>query len=316
MSNKVLGIHHITAIAGDPQENVDFYVGILGLRFVKKTINFDDPFTYHLYFGNETGQPGTILTFFPWTSMGVKGHPGTGQLTVISFSVPDGSFGFWTQHLKKHDVEFKGPFSRLDEEGLILYDPDGLELELVSSANDPRPAWGKGAVPEQYAIRGFYHVALAEERYERTAGLLTETLGFRKVTESGSRFRYEVAGGGPGAMVDIVCEPDAAPGRMGVGAVHHIAWRTSDQENQLTLRQQLVDLSYNVTPVIDRNYFHSIYFKEPGQILFEIATDPPGFTIDEDIGTLGTSLKLPPWLENNRPEIEQALPPIAVPYLD
>lgn len=314
MSNYVHGIHHVTAIAGNPQENVDFYVKILGLRLVKKTVNFDDPHTYHFYYGNETGNPGTILTFFPFTAHGLKGRRGTGQLTVTSFSIPENAMGYWTERLKQYNVNFKSPFARFHEEVLAFHDPDGLELELVSTAKDARPAWERGPIPEEFAVRGFYHVTLSVEAHERTADLMTATLGFRQVGESRNRFRYEVGNGVPGTLVDILCQPDNLPGRTGVGVVHHVAWRISNDESQLNLRKELVRLGYNVTPVMDRNYFHSIYFREPGHILFEVATDPPGFAIDEDLDKLGANLMLPIWLEQNRSEIEQVLPPINVPY--
>ncbi len=282
---------------------------------MKKTINFDDPYTYHLYYGDAVGAPGTLLTFFPWTSLGMKGQPGTGQLTVISFSIPANAIGFWTERLRQHHVDFKGPFSRFEEEVVTFRDPDGIELELVSSDKDKRRGWENGPLPAGHAIRGFYSVALTLEGYERTAGLLTTTLGFRAVRESGSHFRYEVGAGGPGTLVDILCRPDDLPGQMGVGAVHHVAWRAPDDATQLMLRQEIDRLGYNVTPVIDRNYFHSIYFREPGHVLFEIATDPPGMTVDENLSELGTQLKLPPWLESERASIEKTLPPISLPKI-
>lgn len=313
MSKKTLGIHHVTAIAGDPQANVNFYVGVLGLRMVKKTVNFDDPFTYHLYYGNDAGEPGTILTFFPWTSRGLSGSPGPGQLTTTAFSIPANALSYWSARLKKFDVEVKGPFQRFEEEGLSFHDRDGIQLELIATAGDNRTAWQKGPVAPEYAIRGFHSVALSEEGYERTAGLMSTTLGFRHVQESGNRFRFQAGDGGPGTIVDIFCLPDERPGRMGVGAVHHVAWRAQDDADQKNLRAELASLGYNVTPVIDRNYFRSIYFREPGHILFEIATDPPGFAIDEKAEELGLQLKLPAWLESNRAEIERVLPRITIP---
>jgi catechol 2,3-dioxygenase-like lactoylglutathione lyase family enzyme len=313
MSNNILGIHHVTAISGNAQENVDFYTGVLGLRLVKKTVNFDDPATYHLYFGNEDGTPGTIITFFPWSSGELKGRIGTGQLSTTSFSIPEGAMGFWMERFKKHNIDFKGPQSRFDEEVLSFRDSDGLQLELVASVNDNRSAWKRGPLPAEYAVLGFYHVSLSVEGYERTAGLLTETLEFNKVSETGNRFRYVVAGGGVGKIVDILCQPEDLPGRMGVGTVHHVAWRTPSEATQLEMRSNVAKLGYNVTPVLDRNYFKSIYFREPGHILFEIATDPPGFTVDETKEDLGKALKLPPRLEKNRMEIEKVLTPLSEP---
>lgn len=312
MAQKVHGIHHVTAISGDPQASVDFYVGVLGLRLVKKTVNFDDPFTYHLYYGDEVGEPGTILTFFPWGNRGLRGRQGPGQVTVTGFSIPENSVGFWIDRLKEKDVPFKGPLTRFEQEIITLHDVDGLELELVATSDD-RPGWRQGPVPAEHAIRGFYGVALSVEGYERTAGLLTTTLGFRQVQESGNRFRYEADAGGPGTVVDLLCLPDAPHGTIGVGTVHHVAWRAHDEEEQVALRKELVRLGYNVTPVINRHYFRSIYFREPGNVLFEIATDPPGFAIDEGAAGLGSKLTLPPWLESERAAIEKHLPPIEVP---
>ena len=313
MTTEVQGIHHVTAIAGDPQANVNFYVGLLGLRFVKKTVNFDDPGTYHFYYGDESGSPGTILTFFPWASYGPKGRRGTGQLTVISFSIPEHTTGYWTERLRRFNVDFTGPFTRREEDVIVFHDPDGIELELVSSASDKRQGQDNGYVQPERAIRGFSGVLLSEENHERTASLLTTILGFYPVWESDGRFRYESGSGGPGTIVDLLHQPTGRLGRMGIGAVHHVAWRTQNDETQRILRQELVQLGYNVSPVMDRNYFHSIYFEEPGHVLFEIATDPPGFTIDERQETLGSRLMLPSWLEKERATLERTLPPIHVP---
>ncbi len=313
MSDKILGIHHVTAISGNPQDNLNFYTGILGLRFVKKTVNYDDPGTYHLYFANEEGTPGTVWTLFPWGARGLQGRIGTGQPSTTSFSIPQNAIGFWMERLQKHNIELKGPQSRFDEEVLAFRDNDGLQLELVASARDDRPAWQGGPVPVEHAIRGFYHVALAVEGYERTAGLLTETLGFEAAGESGNRFRYHVGAGDAGKIVDILCQPDDLPGTIGVGTVHHVAWRTPSEATHVEMRDKIAKLGYNVTPVVDRNYFKSIYFREPAGVLFEIATDPPGFTADETVEELGKNLKLPPWLEPRRSEIEEILPPLSEP---
>jgi glyoxalase family protein len=302
------GIHHITAIAGDPQKNVDFYTGILGLRMVKRTVNFDAPDTYHLYYGNGTGDPGTILTFFPWGKGAGQGRTGRGQVSLISFAIPQNAMGFWVDRLKQLNISVQGPFSRFEEEVLTFRDPDGIQLELVETSIDHFTPWEDGSINPENAIRGFYGITLAVEAYEKTAGLLTETFGFRHIGESGNRFRYR----SDTSTVDLLCLPNEGNGRMGVGAVHHIAWRTPDESTQLKKREKLVELGYNVTPVIDRNYFHSIYFREPGGVLFEIATDPPGFLIDETLETLGTHLKLPEWYEPRRSEIESILPEITV----
>jgi glyoxalase family protein len=311
MANNILGIHHVTAIAGDPQENIDFYTDLLGLRLVKLTVNYDDPGTYHLYYGDNIGHPGTILTFFPWPGAR-RGRRGTGQVTVTSFSVPEGSFGYWVEQFKSQNVIFEEPTRRFDQEVLTFFDPDGMALELVA-CSDARSPWKNGPVPYDYAIRGFYGITITVEGYERTASLLTEVMGFRYVQEDGSHFRYEVGAGGAGALIDVQCLPSGTMGKVAVGTVHHVAWRVSNQDDQKAFQQKIIRFGLNVTPVIDRKYFHSIYFREPGRVLFEIATDPPGFGVDEPPEQLGTKLQLPPWLEPNRAKIEQILPPLRLP---
>jgi glyoxalase family protein len=313
MSPTISGIHHVTAIASDPQRNVDFYVGVLGLRLVKRTVNFDDPFTYHLYYGDDLGHPGTIMTFFPWPGA-QRGRHGTGQLTVTSFSIPANSVSSWMDRLKSLGVEADVGAPRFGEEIIAFTDHDGLSMELVASPKtDERAGWTQGPVPAEHAIRGFHGVTLSEEGYECTAGLLNGVMGFRPTGEQGNRFRYEAGSGGPGAVVDVLCQPEAPRGVIAVGTVHHVAWRAHNDEEQLTWRAKLADLGYNVTPVMDRQYFHSIYFREPGGVIFEIATDPPGFTWDESPEGLGSGLKLPPWLETDRPRLEQYLPPLTTP---
>jgi glyoxalase family protein len=310
------GLHHVTAIAGEPQVNIDFYAGVLGLRLVKLTVNFDDPTTYHLYYGDGWGHPGTIMTFFPWPGAS-RGRIGTGQLTVTSFAVPDKSLPYWRERLRKRGVDFDETTSDFGEELLFLSDPDGLQLELVTTPNPKADLiWVQSPVPAEYAVHGFHHVTLSENGYERTASLLTETLGFREIAKQGNRFRYAVANGVPSTMVDLVCAPEGSPGRVAVGTVHHVAWRTATDAEQVQWRDTLSKLEYDVTPVIDRQYFHSIYFREPGDVLFEIATDPPGFATDETVESLGTSLKLPPWLEEDRPELERLLPRVKPPRID
>ena len=311
----ILGLHHVTAIAGDPQQNVDFYAGVLGLRLVKLTINYDDPTTYHLYYGDGQGHPGTIMTFFPWPGA-MPGRIGTGQLTVTSFAVPEKSLGYWNDRLKKQGTSVQEAISEFDENVLFFTDPDGLQLELIATPNaNPDRAWNRGTVPMDFAIRGFHHVTLSENGYERTASLLTNTLGFKRTQEQGARFRYAANGGAPGTMVDLICAHEGRPGRVAVGTVHHVAWRTPTNEQQRQWRETIRDLKYNVTPIIDRTYFHSIYFHEPGGVLFEIATDPPGFAVDEPADKIGSSLVLPSWLEGERGELERILPPIRLPKL-
>jgi glyoxalase family protein len=314
MNSKIPGLHHVTAIASDPQRNLDFYVGLLGLRFVKRTVNFDDPGSYHFYFGDNRGTPGTILTFFPWPGAR-RGIRGTGQVEATAFAVPPDSIGFWLERLKQHHVTAEKAPARFGEEVIRLLDPDGLMIELISSHphghTDP---WPDSPVPAERSVRGFHSVSAALEGYERTARLLTEAFGYRLVDESGNRFRFVSADeSASGRVIDLLCQPDTAMGRVAAGSVHHIAFRAKDQAEQLQWRERLVDLGYNVTPVIDRTYFHSIYFREPGGVLFEIATDPPGFTLDEKVEELGTHLRVPPWLESARPQIEEMLPPIHVP---
>ena len=323
MDKKIAGIHHVTAIASDPQRNLDFYIGLLGLRLVKRTINFDDPGTYHFYFGDGRGTPGTILTFFPWPGA-QRGHPGVGQIEATAFAISPDSIGYWLDRFKEQHVTAEKTSARFGEDVIRFTDPDGLALELIAgvearvSPADPRrfatEFWIDSTVPAEYSLRGFHSVSAALEGYERTAKLLTESFGYRLVEESGNRFRFVVPSeSGPGRIVDLLCMPDDRAGHVAAGSVHHIAFRAKDEAEQLKWREQLVDLGYNVTPVIDRTYFHSIYFREPGGVLFEIATEPPGFTLDETLEELGNHLRLPPWMESARSQIETILPPIQVP---
>jgi glyoxalase family protein len=306
----VAGIHHITAIASEPQQNVEFYTRVLGLRLVKQTVNFDDPTTYHLYYGDEVGSPGTILTFFPWAGL-PKGRRGTGQATAISLSVPVGSLGYWRERLQKHTVVLEGPGRRFEEEVLAFTDPDGLQLELVAAPGlTPPPSWSEGPVPSEHAIGGIHSVALEQDEYDRTASFLIGVLGFRSLGEEGDRFRFGTGRGEAAALVDLIVRPRAASGRMGTGSIHHVAWRAGSDEEQRRWRERLIEAGVGATTVIDRRYFRSIYFREPGGVLFEIATDAPGFTVDETVEKLGGELKLPPWLEPRRSMIEQALPPM------
>jgi glyoxalase family protein len=314
MNRKIPGLHHVTAIASDPQRNLDFYVGLLGLRFIKRTVNFDDPGSYHFYFGDNRGTPGTILTFFPWPGAR-RGIRGTGQVEATAFAIRPDSIGFWLERLKQHHVTAEKTPTRFGEEVIRLLDPDGLMIELIASSfrggTDP---WPDSPVPAEHSVSGFHSVSAALEGYERTARLLTDTFGYRLVDESGNRFRFVSADESAlGRVIDLLCQPDTAMGRVAAGSVHHIAFRAKDQAEQLQWRERLVDLGYNVTPVIDRTYFHSIYFREPGGVLFEIATDPPGFTLDEKVEELGMHLRLPPWMESAGSQIEEILPSIHVP---
>lgn len=304
------GLHHVTALASDPQKNVDFYAGILGLRLVKKTINFDAPDVYHFYYGNELGAPGTILTFFPYSGL-VRGRHGKGQLTTTAFSIPSNSLGYWTERLKKFNIPFQQPQERMNEGFIYLEDHDGLGIELIANDKDNRPGFTYGQVAEEHSIRGFHSVTLSEDGYEKTAGLLTTYMDHRKVEEQGNRFRYS-ASGKVGDLVDIVCEPDRLRGLQGAGTVHHVAFSTDSDDTIRQMQQKLANARAHVTTVLDRQYFHSIYFREPGGVLFEVATNPPGFAIDEEPAHLGEALKLPSWEEPNRPAIEAGLKPVQV----
>jgi glyoxalase family protein len=308
------GIHHVTAIAGDPQGNLDFYVGLLGLRLVKRTINFDDPGTYHFYFGDAVGTPGTILTFFPWPGAH-RGLRGAGEVESTAFSIPAGSVGYWLERLREYHVSAERMPARFGEEVIRLADTDGMMLELIASnpGDETRP-WIEGPVPVEHSIRGIHSVSAALDHHENTASLLTETFGYRLVQEMGNRFRFAAPGeAGTGKVIDLLWRPESPSGRLGAGSVHHIAFRVSDDAQQKAWREKIVNLGYGVSPVMDRVYFHSIYFREPGGILFEIATDPPGFVTDETVNELGTVLRLPPWMEKARPQIEDTLPKIAIP---
>ena len=314
MNAKIPGLHHVTAIASDPQRNLDFYVGLLGLRFVKRTVNFDDPGTYHFYFGDWRGTPGTILTFFPWPGAR-RGTRGTGQVEATAFAISPNSIAYWLERFKEHHVAAEKTSVRFGEEVIRLVDPDGLLIELIASSSPSQiEPWPESPVPQEHMLRGFHSVSAALEGYERTARLLTDSFGYRLIGESGNRFRFgSQDDAAHGRIVDLLCLPDTRMGRIAAGSVHHIAFRARDQAEQVQWREHLVDLGYDVTPVIDRTYFHSIYFREPGGVLFEIATEPPGFTLDEKLEELGTHLRLPPWMESARSQIEQVLPPIQVP---
>jgi len=311
----VLGIHHVTAIASDPQRNADFYAGVLGLRLVKRTVNFDDPQTYHLYYGDEIGTPGSIMTFFPWPGAR-RGRIGSGQVAVTSFAVVPGAIGFWIERFVRHGIKYQGPAKRgvgAEAEQVISFvDPDGLMLEIVGHpAAESRPAWADApGIPREHAIHGFHGVTLWLDRATASEKILIDTLGFRPLREDGSTRRFEVGDGGPGALLDVRTVGDFGHGVGGAGTVHHVAFRVPDDEAELDVRRQLSSAGLHPTPVIDRNYFHSVYFREPGGVLFELATNPPGFAIDEPVEHLGERLMLPAQYEPHRAEIEAVLPPI------
>jgi len=306
------GIHHVTCITADVQKCVDFYVGVLGLRFIKKSINQDMPDTYHIYFGDYVGTPGTAMTFFGWPTW-PKQRAGSGQVTTVSFQVPEGSLGFWSSRMKDLGVDHR-MVSTFDSDVLTFRDVDGIQLELVANASDDRwQPWKDGPVDQQHAIRGFHSVTMTLAEVGATFNLLTSVMGFRLAAEEGPRTRFETGAGGPHATVDVIEAPEGPEGEETVGSVHHVAWRTPDAAAQTEWRAALLTAGRNVTPVIDRWYFKSIYFREPGGVLFEIATDGPGFAVDESPEKLGTTLSLPPWFQVRRDRLDEILPPIVVP---
>lgn len=305
---KTMGIHHITAIVGHPQENVDFYAGVLGLRLVKKTVNFDDPATYHLYFGNEGGKPGSIITFFPWPGA-QRGIIGDGQVGVTSYVVPEGALGFWEERLGKFNIAFT-KMERFGEQYLEFDDPHGLHLEIVERAEGEVNTWTFGGITPEFAIKGFGGATLLSSRPEKTADLLENVMGLVKVAEEGDVIRFRSTAE-IGNVIDLK-KTSIGRGEMGAGTVHHIAWRAKDDEDQLDWRHHITAHGYGVTPVKDRNYFNAIYFREHGEILFEIATDPPGFAHDESHETMGQELKLPQQYEPHRETIENILLPVTV----
>ena len=302
------GLHHVTTIAGNALRNLDFYTRSLGLRLVKRTVNFDDPGTYHLYYGDETGHPGTVLTFFPWEHA-VKGRLGAGETGQTAFRVPARALGYWMQRFIEKSVAHEAPEKRFGETVLPFFDPDGTNLALVAVTEaENEPGWSNGEIPAEHAIRGFHGVTLLLADAPRTGAILTDVLGFAEAGRESSIVRYRAPGAGAGAVVDIR-QTEAQRGRQGRGSVHHIAFRAVDDAEQAAMAQKLVT-QHGVHPTDqrDRNYFRSIYFREPGGVLFEIATDIPGFTVDEPVASLGSTLKLPPFLEPRRREIEKALP--------
>jgi len=312
MPATVPGIHHVTAITGDVQKCTDFYVGVLGLRFIKKSINQDVPDTYHIYFGDYVGTSGTAMTFFGWPEW-PRRKAGSGQVTTVSFAVPRLSLDFWQSRLDKLGVQGTRT-SRFGTDALVLDDADGIELELVGEASDERwVPWPDSPVGEEHAIRGFHSVTMTVAESAATFDLLVKTMGFRKAGQEGRRTRFETGKGGPHAILDVVEAPEGPDGEESVGTVHHVAWRAVGDAHHAEWREVLVKAGRNVTPVIDRYYFKSIYFREPGGVLFEIATDAPGFTVDETAESLGASLSLPPWFNVRRDRLDVTLPPIVVP---
>jgi glyoxalase family protein len=303
------GIHHVTSIAGSARRNRDFYTQTLGLRLVKKTVNFDDPGAYHFYYGDAAGHPGTILTFFPWEGV-APGRLGIGEAQETVFAIPEGSIGYWTQRLVENGVAHDPPMKRFGETALAFKDRDGTRLALTGVKGlEATPAWSAGGVPEEHAIRGFHSVSLLLAEADPTAAILTDVFGFVAAGSEGATQRYRAPGVDLGGVIDLRTAGEFLPARQGAGSVHHIAFRAVDDAAQAAMVRKLSqDHHLLTTEQKDRNYFRSVYFREPGRVLFEIATDPPGFEIDEAPDSLGNALKLPSFLENRRGAIEAALP--------
>lgn len=303
------GIHHVTAICGDPRQNVAFCTRDLGLRLIKKTVNFDDPGTWHLYYGDETGSPGTALTFFAWPGA-ARGSLGAGMAVETAFAIPPSSLDYWGKRLSGRGIAHEPPVERFGERVLAFADPDGMRLALVASRSAAAlPGWSDGKVPAEHAIRGFHGVTLDLEATGRTAEVLTGAFGFQPAGRDGDRERLH-SDGELGAVVDLRAKPETGAGRQGAGSVHHVAFRAADDAAQADMVAALARQGLRTTDQIDRCYFRSVYFREPGGVLFEIATEAPGFTVDEPKETLGGAIKLPPWFEPRRAEIVAALPPL------
>ena len=303
------GLHHVTAIAADPQGNVDFYTRALGLRLVKQTVNFDAPDTYHLYYGDAAGSPSSLLTFFPWPDV-PRGRQGAGMTTATAFSVPGASLGWWHERLKRLAVDVDAPQSRDGEDVLTFRDPNGMVIDLVASEGDHRSGWdGVAEIPAEHAVRGLHAVTLSERQLDPSASMLTDFLGMSLTGEEGDRSRFGMGEGAPGTLVDVQAGVRDR-GLQAGGTVHHVAFRAPDLETMTGWQQELIARGVSVTQILDRQYFKSIYFREPGGVLFEIATDAPGFDVDEPLLELGRHLKLPPWLEPDREQIAAALPPL------
>ena len=313
MTPSVHGLHHVTCIAGDAQENLDFYVSLLGMRLVKRSVNQDDPGTYHLFYADRVGNPGTDFTFFPWPNM-EPGRPGIGLTIETSFAVPSGSLSYWQERLGQYGVDYGSSQQRFGETTLAFQDPHGLQIALVETDDERQfVPWENSPVPPECQLRGMHAVRLWERQLGPTETVLTELMGFAHIgTEDGWQ-RYGVEGGVSGTLIEVRELPDERRGQWGTGSVHHVAWRVKDSDEQMALRERLIRGGLRPTPQIDRFWFKSVYYKEPGGVLFELATDGPGFDRDEDMEHLGEQLILPPWLEPNRGEIEAALPSLAMP---
>lgn len=313
MKHSVHGIHHVTCIAGDAQENLDFYVGVLGLRLVKRSVNQDDPGTYHLFYADAVGTPGTDITFFPWPHL-PPARLGIGLTVEVTFAAPPGSLSYWRERFEEYNVPAGAAETRFGETVLPFKDPHDLQLALVETAGQrPFVPWEQSPVPVQFQLRGMHSVRLWERQLLPTERLLTEEMGFTRLGQEDGWHRYGVEGGSPGQLIDIKELPGERRGEWGTGGVHHVAWRTTDSEEEMALRASLQRAGARLTEQIDRFWFKSVYFKEPGGVLFELATDGPGFDNDEELEHLGERLVLPPWLEGHRPAIEATLPPLVMP---
>lgn len=306
------GIHHVTAIAGPAQRNLDFYTRILGLRLVKKTVNFDDPGTYHFYYGDEAGQPGTILTFFPWEHA-APGRLGVGETQETVFRVPEGAIGYWTKRLAEKGVAYEGPEKRFGETMVAFKDPDGMRLALVAVPGDENePAWTTGEIPAEHAIRGFHSASLLVREAAPTGAILTDIFGFTEIAREGAVVRYKAGDTALGGIIDLHEDGSGTRGRSGAGTVHHIAFRAANDAVQAEMVRKLAqNHGIRATEQKNRDYFRAVYFREPNGILFEIATDDPGFAVDEPAESLGQALKLPRFLESKREKIEAVLPKVA-----
>jgi glyoxalase family protein len=308
--NPIKGLHHVTAVARDPQRNVDFYRNVLGQRLVKRTVNFDSPDTYHFYFADETGSPGSVLTFFAWPDMR-RGVRGNGETNAVAYNVPLGSLAFWEERLKQSGITPNPIETRFGQKVLAFADPDGMGVELIEVENVPAVQhWQDGPIPQSYALHGFHSVTLWLDEVEPTSALLTQNMGYQFAGVEANRHRFISDTGELGHIVDILHRPGKMQAGFGAGSIHHIAFRVPDDDEQLQYQSALNEVGYRVSPVMDRSYFHSIYFREQGGVLFEIATDTPGFLRDEEKDSLGESLKLPEWFEVNRAEIEASLLPL------
>ncbi|MEX6690000.1 ring-cleaving dioxygenase [Danxiaibacter flavus] len=308
MNDQILGLHHITAIAANAQRNHDFYTNILGLRMVKKTVNFDDPGTYHFYYGNENGTPGTILTFFPWKGIG-QGHNGTGMATDIAYAVPAGSFDAWKERFTRFNVPFSEATERFGEHYLSFTDPDGLSISLVApQKEDARAPWQTAEVKADMATKGFHSTTLSLRKIDATASVLTDIFGYHLLAQEGNRYRFTTDAVETAGIIDLLELPDGKSGYNAAGTNHHVAFRVANETIQMNFHEKVLSKGLQITPKIDRDYFFSLYFREPGGVLFEIATDNPGFTVDEPLAELGNNLKLPKQYEPMRAEIEKALP--------